>query len=405
MSLSYPKHRGQIDEQFGFLAFRTAPLVSAATMDAKVATSDMASRLMVWAAIGKPNQREWVAPRYGYSGNDGLFPSGYALFRGEPSDSLRAATAENEKARLAGKSDEKKPGEKKPDSYAERVWKGWVLPASDADTWFVAGASAYARVLRSEHVDQTMNVERAQYRGLKLIPQTAATRFHIEEGKGILFLDALRHKLGDDKFFALMKSFFDANTTKAVTAQSFLDKAGVPFDFAEPAAGPAYIASDINRWLDSAVLVYGTVKEAGANRYAAEQMQLRYFDRLETEVPIYKDFEVSDDILSHRNVIFVGRPEANSALAAWTEKLGLKYDGAVFEIDGQKHASEREALVWAATNPLDSKHMVLVVAGNDALRTVKSSRLDVGAEYAVFQDGEPLRTGFVGQGSVTAAAR
>ena len=33
---------------------------SATTMDAKVATADMASHLMVWAAIGKPNQREWV---------------------------------------------------------------------------------------------------------------------------------------------------------------------------------------------------------------------------------------------------------------------------------------------------------------------------------------------------------
>jgi hypothetical protein len=56
----YRKNRGKIDEQFAFLAFRTAPLVSPTTMDAKIATADMASRLMVWAAIGKPNQREWL---------------------------------------------------------------------------------------------------------------------------------------------------------------------------------------------------------------------------------------------------------------------------------------------------------------------------------------------------------
>ena len=43
----YRRYRGQIDEQFGFLAFRTAPLVSASTMDAKIATADMASRLPV----------------------------------------------------------------------------------------------------------------------------------------------------------------------------------------------------------------------------------------------------------------------------------------------------------------------------------------------------------------------
>ena len=88
----YHKYRGQIDEQFGFLAFRTAPLVSSSTMDAKIATADMAQNLMLWAAIGKPNQREWVAggrDRQGYEKNDGLFPSGYHLFRGEVSGGTR----------------------------------------------------------------------------------------------------------------------------------------------------------------------------------------------------------------------------------------------------------------------------------------------------------------------------
>ena len=73
----------------------------------------------------------------------------------------------------------------------------------------------------------------------------------------------------------------------------------------------------------SAVIVYGTVREAGANRYAAEQMQDRFLDRYESRVPIYKDFEATDDLLRHRDVVFVGRPEANSALALWSGRLGL----------------------------------------------------------------------------------
>jgi hypothetical protein len=141
------------------------------------------------------------------------------------------------------------------------------------------------------------------------------------------------------------------------------------------------------------------VREAGANRYAAEQMQHRYLDRFESEVPIYKDFEVSDDLVRHKDVVFVGRPEANSALAAWAEKLGLKFEGASFDVDGVKHASEREGLVLAAKNPLDPSHMVLVVAGNDALRTVKTSRLEAQAEYLLLDDGSPLRTGFIGMGA------
>jgi hypothetical protein len=45
----------------------------------------------------------------------------------------------------------------------------------------------------------------------------------------------------------------------------------------------------------------------------------------------------------------------------------------MFRIGGQTHAGEREALILAAKNPLDASHMVLVVAGNDALRTVKAA--------------------------------
>ena len=70
-------------------------------------------------------------------------------------------------------------------------------------------------------------------------------------------------------------------------------------------------------------------------------------------------------------MIFVGRPEANTALAAWASAIHLDYPSAMFTIDGQSHAGEREALTFAAKNPLDPTHMVLVLAGNDALRTVK----------------------------------
>jgi hypothetical protein len=140
------------------------------------------------------------------------------------------------------------------------------------------------------------------------------------------------------------------------------------------------------------------VREAGANRYAAEQMQARFLNRYESSVPVYKDFEASDELLRDRDVVFVGRPEANSALAAWAGKLGLKYQGASFQMDGEVHASEREGLVFAARNPLNAAHMVLVAAGNDALRTVKASRLEAQAEYVLLDDGNPPRNGFIGMG-------
>src|SRR5580658_4567782 len=244
----YRKYHGQIDEQFAFLAFRTAPLVSAITMDAKVLTADMASHLMVWAAIGKPNQREWLPQKSDSSKDDGLYPSGYYLFQQEPSDSLRAALQENEKARIAALTDSAKPSDPAvadPPSLEGRLWKGWLLPASDADMWFVAGSAAYKRALQSKDVEEALNAQRATWRGLELVPDTPANHFQRERAKGVLFLDSLRSKMGDDAFLKLMSDYFTANTTKTVTAQSFLERAGANIDAIDPGDGPAYLPEDI----------------------------------------------------------------------------------------------------------------------------------------------------------------
>jgi hypothetical protein len=390
----YQAHRGQIDEQFGFLAFRTAPLVSASTMDGKVATADMAQNMMVWAAIGKPNQREWVAGagRHGYAKNDGLFPSGYRLFRAEASDGLRAAVQANETARTASPAQEGKSKTDRhahPAAYDERdLWKGWVLPASDADVWLASGAASYYHDLTTDDLDLRMDVRRAAYRRLEAA--SGAEEAHaLETVKGELFLDGLRKKMGDDAFLKLMRDYFTANTTKTVAAQSFLDGAKATFSV-DAGKGAIYQTTDIRGRLQSAMLVYGTVREAGANRYAAEQLQKRFLDDYESAVPVRKDFEVTDEELLHRDIIFVGRPEANSALAAWREQLGLDYHENVFRLDGAAYGSERDALLYAGRNPLDAKHMVLVLAGNDALRTVKLaeavSEWKTG-EYDVVEDG------------------
>ena len=397
----YQKYRGQIDEQFGFLAFRTAPLVSASTMDAKIATADMAQHLMVWAAIGKPNQREWVAgqgERHNYAKNDGLFPSGYRLFRGEASEGLRAAIDANEKARLAAPAADQKPDKAQHEKAfdKDRLWKGWILPAGDADVWFVAGSAVYYRDLRSDEPALQMEARRAAYRRLQ-ISASPEEHYWLEAMKGVLFLDALRRRMGDDPFLKLMRNYFASNTTKTVTAQSFLNQAGAAFTV-DAGAGAVYKTTDIGDRLHSAILVYGTVREAGANRYAAEQLQKRFLDEHESAVPIRKDFEVTDEDLLHRDVVFVGRPEANSALADWSARLGLDYGENVFRLDGAAHASERDALLFAGKNPLDQAHMVLVVAGNDALRTVKLAQAVHDwktGEYELVEDGK-VSAGFVG---------
>ncbi len=417
----YRDHKGNIDEQFGFLAFRTAPLVSASAMDAKVATAEMASNLMVWAAFGKPNQREWVPnKRNQYAGNEGLYPAGYRLFSAVPTDAFRSMAAEVERARAASKPESKSQADKTKKIDAERLWKGWILPASDADLWLSAGSATYYGVLSGKAPGRDVDALRTAFRSAALqgdVPLSRAVSDTMSRNsnqivsvKGALLLDALRTEMGDDKFLLMMKSWFDANTTKRVTAASFraaaekaagkplgdffnrwLDGTGLPGDN----GGPAYVASDIRSRTGSALIVYGTMQDAGANRYAAEQLQRHALDWFESAAPIRKDFELTDEDLRTHNVVFIGRPESNSALAVIAKKIGLEYDGAAFRIDATDHPSEYEALQFAASNPLDPKRMVLVVAGNCALETVKAVSELGQLQYAVYRSGRETDSGFV----------
>jgi hypothetical protein len=402
----YREYKGKIDEQFGFMAFDTAPLVSATAMDAKVITSDMASRMLVWAEFGRPNQTERLPSKMDqdeYANNDGLYPSGYRLISAHLAPALTTHSA----ARTWMADPPRQ-------AYDDRLWKGWVLPASDADIWFVSGSAAYYEDLDTKDLSKAMAAHWAEYRSLSISALNSAQQFDLEKQKGVLFLDQLRRDIGDDRFFKLMSDFFAAHKTKAVTAQSFLDAAGVKF--AMPAAeggskndtgGPLYVLTDLRQRFGTALIVYGTLAEAGANRYAAEELQRRFYQALETAVPIRKDFELTEADLRTHDVVFVGRPETNSALASWQDKLGLDYSGAMFRIAGREHTSEYEALALAATNPLDSHHMVRVLAGNSALQTVllsTKSEFD-DTQYQIFDAGKEIASGFLPSSGPTAAAR
>jgi hypothetical protein len=299
------------------------------------------------------------------------------------------------------------------------LWKGWVLPASPSDLWLSAGSAAYYSALAGEEFEKSLDRFRATYfaaaaehdQSLSSLQEDlhSNTWFLMARSKGALALDAVRRKVGDGRFLAAMRDFFDANTTKPVTTAQFnaaigaegsavlgpwLAGTGLP-------GGPArfgYAASLITRQLPTAVIVYGTTAEGGANRYAAEQLQSKMLDWFEGSAPIRKDFEVTDEELRTRDVIFVGRPETNSALAAWSKPIGLRYEQAAFQVSGQEHASEYEALLYAAPNPKDAKHMVLVMAGNSPLETVRLvaawNRQDGQDQYAVYDHGKLGVSGF-----------
>jgi hypothetical protein len=269
------------------------------------------------------------------------------------------------------------------------------------------------------NVNRALDSYRAQYRAAaldgdqplsQLASSTKSSTWHtLAESKGVLLLDALRREMGDDAFYAFMREFYATNTTKTALATAFiaaagadrralfakwLDSTGLP----EKADGPLYTAGAWRSHLASAIIVYGTLAEAGANRYAAEQWQQHFLGMFESEVPVRKDFEVSETELAQHDILFVGRPETNSALAKWAKQIELDYDGSVFQLAGTDHASETDAVVWTATNPLDRKHMVMVAAGNSPLSTVLLTRGDAGQyQYQISAAGHAVESGFVKQ--------
>lgn len=421
----YRENKGRIDEHFAFQAFRTAPLVKPSAFDAKVTTADMASNLMCWAFFGKPNHRERLPSRWeqqNYPQISGIYPSGYWLFQVEHTEEIREAIRQREAARLAGRGKPAEPPH--PEAvYKDRLWKGWVLPAEEKDAWLTAGSAAFHAALSRPDWIKALEAHRVRYRETALrkdlpigqtppVPQDRAW-LQLATNKGALLFDALRKEIGDPAFFRLMSDFFRTNAAKPASSTLFmeaaeksagrplktffsewLDSTGLPDGASGEGTGAYLITSVLNR-LRSAVLVYGTTREAGANRYAAEVLQRRFREREEIEVPIRKDFEVSADDLKFRDVIYVGRPATNGALAEVSARIGLNWHGGVFQIKGRDYASENDALLFAASNPLDRAHMMLVVAGNSPLETVRAASADEEeAGYAVFSLGKLRESGF-----------
>ncbi len=417
----FNKFKGQIDEQFGFLAFRTAPLVTSVAFDSKITNSDLASRQMLWAAFGKPNGREWVPSEFqkkNYSGNEGIYSSGYRVFNATGTDALMNEAA----ARISGHTAPQKKV-KSESIDAKKLWKGWILPATPADTWLTAGSATYYEALTSEDPDETLESYRTELRGLQLTHDRPLSHMTgdlsstawatITDLKGALFLAALRNEIGTEAFLALMNSFFDAHTTKTVTTAEFL--AALDQHWKNPHAelvfrwlnqtglpgaenGPLYLARISQGDLANTVIVYGTVSEAASNRYAAERLQASFLDAFESRVPLVRDYDATDEQLRSHHVVFVGRPETNSMLASWAGRLGLYFDANTFSVGKTEHGSENDSLLFAAPNPLDRTKKVVVVAGNSALATVRAVQprreRDI-TQYAIYNHGKRVDSGFV----------
>jgi len=56
---------------------------------------------------------------------------------------------------------------------------------------------------------------------------------------------------------------------------------------------------------------------------------------------------------------------------------------------GKTYASERDALVYAAKNPVDATRMVIVYAGNSPLETARAIEATSEKVAVILEDGKP----------------
>ena len=210
-----------------------------------------------------------------------------------------------------------------------------------------------------------------------------------------MFLDQLRRHLGDERFSPLMNDFLRRSHHSGRNCAVVPRSRGRRIQDADGSGRRDVPGVRLRHHLATALLVYGTVTDAGANRYAAEQLQKQFLDSYESAVPMRKDFEVTEGELRSHDVIFVGRPETNSALGRWKDRSGWTPRRYVPHcgwrtLPKSKRSRWRPRIRWTAS------HMVLVLAGNSALSTVHMTKASLSrAEYAIFDSGEQTSSGFV----------
>ena len=130
--------------------------------------------------------------------------------------------------------------------------------------------------------------------------------------------------------------YFAAHTTKTVTAQSFLDQAGATCNV-DAGAGPEYVTTDLRSRLRSAILVYGTVRRSGRQPLCGRTCKSKFLEYESARCRSARILKRREELLAQRDVIFMGRPEANWALADWA-RAWVSITARCFRIEGKRTA-------------------------------------------------------------------
>ncbi len=251
----YRKHKGKIGVEFAKEAFTTPPICAFSSADAKFTTTVLASELKSWAIFGPPRGKTWLPTddeKKKYPEVDPLVSNPWTVLHGNaPLGAELAQAAADLRDDGEGRGSDE-DGDRRGDQTAPNklVWRGTVLPKSDGDIWLAAAFADYHRTVAKEHgmlsvsdggclcatdlskLATSLYSARSRYMSaaarvgdtpLASIQSDDTRRewYRIASGKGVLVLNELRWRLGDEKFVEAMDSFGLKNAGKPVAWTDF----------------------------------------------------------------------------------------------------------------------------------------------------------------------------------------
>ena len=407
----FQKHKGHIDESFGFEAYSTPPLAAYRSLDAKFTTTAMAKDLKVHALFGPPLGRTWEPSAFDRGRVPTVRPfvsNDWTVLTAEPP----ALPGKGAKASVDLDGKTSFDHADNPEGDRPPAWHGTILPRDDADTWLASAFADYERIVALEHAYKTKDkgaaLTKAQRDEIALTTYrhesdrwlatlqmghdvaldrtkadlTGRAWYGIASAKGIDVLAAIRREMGDKAFLAFMDAFGRAHAGRPVSTDEFLAEAekahgkplgGTVRDLitkSEEPRSPSWSIDAFHAELDRTLIVVGTRKDVAAQREAGERLQ-RQIARLwpNIYVPIKTDESVTDDDLKSHHILLVGRPESNAAMSGLVANLPVTFGPTSFQVAGDTFGHASSAVIAAGANPRNRRYEVVAFTGLGAEAT------------------------------------
>lgn len=145
------------------------------------------------------------------------------------------------------------------------------------------------------------------------------------------------------------------------------------------------------------LIVYGTSRQAEANRTLAERWQRTVADAyVEILPPLVKDCELDDERAAGHDLMVLGSAPDNAWLERHAGGLPVELGRNLFRWRGRTYAEPDDGLVLVLANPLDPDRVLYLVIANSALqlhRMTESYRRDL-PQWARFEGGVVVERGW-----------